>query len=235
MTFDYYYHNSCYRKDKYYYSEYGNINDWVKIIDKLYDVNMLSPIWNKVFKRDILVQKCLFFNSKMFIYEDLEFSIRYLAYCDLIYNFSDCIYHYRQAEDEGNASRRLMRIEHLADIVNSIEDALDLLIEKKNVVTKELKIKGILLDLYCIIAKEKIMVANRKEIKKICNEFVKWSESKSICPTRKNQKMVYQLLKQRVFYFIFVRVYVKYRHELAIRIKKQKWYHFLKCLKGGEK
>lgn len=233
MTFDYFYNKNCYRRDKHYYPQQGYIDNWANKIDKLYDVNVLTPIWNKIFRRDILIQNRLFFNSEMFVYEDLEFSIRYLTYCDVIYNTSECIYHYRQAEDEGNSSRRLMRIEHLTYIINQIEFAFNKLFELRNMANQTQLARGILLDLYCIIAREKITISNIRGINIICNEFKEWFESKNMIIARKNKKMIYQLLKRRTYYFVLIRFYIKYRHKLAVWIKNRKWYQSLR-FNGGD-
>ncbi len=228
LSFDYYYHKNCYRKDKCYYTQDGYIDDWVNIIDKLYEANILSPVWNKVFRKDILINNHLLFNTEMFLYEDLEFSIRYLAYCNVIYNIPECIYHYRQTEDEGNAGRRLMRIEHLSNIINQIENAFDQLTEIKNITGQTPKIKCVLLDLYCVLAKEKIATSNRREIAKICYDFRQWMDSKNILISEKNVIMVHKLLNHRIQYFILKRFYIKQRHKIAVWIKSRKLYQKIK-------
>lgn len=228
ISFDYYYHRNCYRKDKSHYTQNGYIDDWVNIIDELYDVNILSPVWNKVFRRDILIHNHLLFNTEMFLYEDLEFSIRYLAYCNVIYNIPECIYHYRQTEDEGNAGRRLMRIEHLSNIINQIEEAFDQLIEIKNITEQTPKIKSVLLNLYCVLAKEKIATSNRREIANVCYDFRKWLESRNVMISEKNVMMVHKLLNHRIQYFILKRFYIKQRHKIAVWIKSRKLYQKIK-------
>lgn len=228
MTFDYYYHEKCYRTDEYYYYQYGYIDNWTNVIGKLYEKNVLTPIWNKVFRKDILIRNHLYFNTEMILYEDLEFSIRYLSCCNMIYNTPVCIYHYRQSEDEGNSGRRLMRIEHLSGLIDQIETALDELIEFKNITEQALEIKSILLDLYCVIAKEKIAISNKKEIERICSDFREWKDSKDVIITEKNEMIVHQLLKHRIHYFILKRFYIKQRHKLAVWIKNRKWYRKIK-------
>lgn len=226
ISFDYYYHRKCYRQEKLFYQKEGYMqkNEWINSFEKLYKANTLSSICNKVFRRDILVNNNLVFNSKMIIYEDLEFLIRYLTHCNIIYNSSSCIYHYRQSEDEGNAGRRLSRIEHLSELLNQIEVALDELIEVQCVQNRTLEIKSILLDLYCVLSREKIEVSSVKEIKSICYDFSDWYEPRQFMTTDKNSKWVDKLLNCAIPYFIFKRFYIGYRHRLAVCIKSTKWY-----------
>lgn len=226
ISFDYYYNNNCYRQDKLFYSEPGCIHreKWINNLDKLYEVNALSPIWNKVFRRDILVNNHLLFNTEMFLYEDFEFSIRYLSYCNIICNIPECIYHYRQAEDEGNAGRRLMRIEKLSDLINQIEVAFDKFMEIQNAEDQTQKIKAILLELYCVIAREKIAVSSIDGIEKICNDFIRWIKEKNPVITEKNVLFVNQLLHCKKYHFFIQRIYIYYRHKFAVWIKNTKYY-----------
>lgn len=226
ISFDYYYHKKCYRQEKLFYSKEGCMSkkEWLGDFEKLYKANALSSICNKVFRRDILVNNNLLFNSKMVIYEDLEFLIRYLTHCNIIYNTPECIYHYRQSEDEGNAGRRLSRVEHLSDLLNQIEMALDELIEVQCAQDRTLEIKNILLDLYSVLSREKIEVSSVKEIKNICCDFSDWYESAQFMLTDKNSKWVDKLLNCAIPYFIFRRIYISYRHKLAVWIKNTTWY-----------
>ena len=95
----------------------------------------------------------------MFLYEDLEFVLRYMQHCDRIWNVPQAIYHYRQSEDEGNAKRRLMRIDHLPPFLQPIEAALtDLL--TANPTIGEAQVQNILQQLYLVLAREKISVSS---------------------------------------------------------------------------
>lgn len=226
ISFDYYFHGKCYRQDNLSYpiSGFMNSEGWISEFERLYEANALSPIWNKVYRRDILERNNIIFNEKMFLYEDLEFSIRYMAYCDIIYNSSECIYHYRQTEDEGNSGRRLKRINHLSELVNQIEDALDDLIEVKKINSQEIQIKNILLTLYLVLAREKISVSNIREIQMICEEFIKWSKSRTLKISEHNQLFVKRLGKQKVYSLQLRQYYIKFRHKVAVRFKNSKLY-----------
>ena len=226
LSFDYYNHGQCYRRDELAYPVNGCMNreQWLNDFESLYEMNALSPIWNKVYRREILLKNQLEFNKDMFLYEDLDFSIRYMACCDIICNFPDIIYHYRQTEDEGNAGRRLKRIENLTDVVNKIENALNWLIDDKTEEKQKNEFIGILLSLYVVLANEKIKVSNVKEIRKICDDFSVWFSDRKIDVPKQSQTFVEQILKRNAYYFVFRRHYIFLRHKIAVWIKNLKFY-----------
>lgn len=230
MTFDYYYHGNCYRSDKLSYPFTGIMEYacWNRKLIDLYEVNALSPVWNKIFRKDIIVQNKLFFNEDMFLYEDLDFSLRYLACCDTIYISSQCIYHYRQSEDEGNAKRRLKRIDSLTDFIRPIESTLAKFIKhnKTDVLCKQ--ITYIRLKLYIVLILEKISIAGIREIKQMCCQFTSWykeldQDVLDELPDRE-KKMVDYLLKNKSKTLCILSKLTYIRHQIAIRIKNTSFY-----------
>lgn len=171
MTFDYYYKGKCYRRDPLFYAHDGILtrDEWAAVYSALYENNSLSPLWNKVFRREILVKYNLELNEDMFLYEDLEFVLRYLRYCNQIWNVPQAIYHYRQSEDEGNAKRRLARIDSLSAFMMPIEAAM----EQLCCVAPAQK-ETVLVQLFQVLAREKISVSTRKQIRSICSDYALW-------------------------------------------------------------
>lgn len=181
MSFDYYHNGVCYRNEALYYQISGIMDDkhWAEDFYRLYIANALSPVWNKIFNRDIIKHNNIRFNTDMFLYEDLEFSLRYMACCGDIYNIPDVIYRYRQSEDEGNARRRIKKIKSLSGFLVNIESAVDLL--KENLKKKNIELNGyrqMLLNLYIGLLREKISVSSISEIREYCEEFYRWYMSK---------------------------------------------------------
>lgn len=171
LTFDYYHNGKIYRQDPLFF-EYDGILErhvWSEVFRDLYIRNSLSPVWNKIFNREILTQHQLELNTAMFLYEDFEFVLRYLRYCDKIWNVPQAIYHYRQSEDEGNAKRRLARIGCLSEFLQPIEAAMDQLID----VVEEQK-SNVLIQLFQVLAREKISVSKLKQIRGICEDYAGW-------------------------------------------------------------
>lgn len=225
MSFDYYYKEKCYRSDNLCYSFDGKMSQvqWITELDKLYENNYISPIWNKVFKRKIIEDYCLKFEEKMIIYEDLEFVLRYLSVCNEIYVSSESIYHYRQAEDEGNAGRRLARIESLSDYIKWIENAINDLSLEKDVELQQDTFQKVVLRLYLTIAREKIAVSNVHGIKRICDDMSGWyaahRKGNANGLTDGEQKYLDRVLKKQIVWLFMNKHYIRIRHQIAIRVK----------------
>lgn len=181
MTFDYYHRGKCYRRDPLGYPEDTVLTPaaWGCIFEELFEDNALSPLWNKVFKREILIKNDLVLNEQMFLYEDLEFVLRYMCCCGDIWNTPQKIYHYRQAEDEGNAGRRLARIASIPVFLEPIENALQALRECNSALCRE-QADSVLQRLYLVLAREKIAVSDLKGIRQICREFSGWAEARKL-------------------------------------------------------
>ena len=222
MTFDYYYHGKCYRSDELSYPITGIMGKkcWNREFVNLYSTNALSPVWNKVFRKDILVKNQICFNEDMFLYEDLEFSLRYLACCNTIYVSSECIYNYRQSEDEGNAGRRLKRIKDLPALIRQIEEVLDDLIVKQQI-ENAAYIKSILLSLYLVLTREKIAVSGIKGIGQICDDFINWIRAEKIEMPKERNQFLEQLLERKVYTLYLQKIYIALRHKLAVWIKSR--------------
>lgn len=223
LTFDYYRKGTLYRRDEILPSFSGiqTEEDCISHLMELFSSNSLSPVWNKIFRRSMLSKNDLCLREDMFLYEDLEFSLRAMEHCNRILFEPTAIYHYRQSEDEGNAGRRLQKIEHIPSLVDSIESALDSLSRIKKEVLQPQKM-DILTGLYLVLAREKIDVSNRKAIQQICDDFALWAASHpSLCIDNKYYSM---LLHRQVFLLSIKKYHSKLRHAVAIRVKSTKWY-----------
>lgn len=228
MAFDYYYKGKMYRRDEMIMPLQGVQDEkgWLHRLEDLFYSNSLSPIWNKVFRREFLIEHGFYFSKDMFIYEDLEYSLRCMSYCSNIL-FEPCvIYYYRQSEDEGNAGRRLMRIEYISEVVARIEKAATGLKTRSEKKTRGLT--NILLSLYLILAKEKIAVSNARQIKQICDDFADWFESRNIEIPSEYQNYVELLLKRNVCRLILKRKYISIRHKIAVAVKNTGIYQKLR-------
>ena len=178
LTFDYYRNGRCYRRDPLFF-EYDGVMDkdcWDREFTTLFLKNSLSPVWNKVFRREILQAHGLALDAGLFLYEDFEFVLRYMAHCDTIFNVPQAIYHYRQSEDEGNAKRRLSRIDCLSDFMAAIGNAVNGLPG----VPGEQK-EAVLVMLYQVLAREKISGSGLKQIGRICSDYAAWYKERGYC------------------------------------------------------
>lgn len=235
LSFDYYHKGAVYRKDEMAYPTEGimDVEQWNKEFYQLYIDNSISPVWNKVFRKSIITEHKLKFNEKMFLYEDLEFVIRYMTYCDKIYNSTEVLYHYRQSEDEGNAKRRLARIDSLSEFISQIERPLDDLIFVLNCDEKSRSsIKSILPNLYLVLANEKIAISNQSEIRRICIDMAKWYKDKDPVINQKLSKSDREFIKLitdcRVAKLMLKSKMTAIRHCLALRVKNTRIYRVLR-------
>lgn len=228
MAFDYYYKGKMYRREEMMTPLQGIQDEkrWSRRLEDLFYSNSLSPIWNKVFRREFLIEYGLYFSKDMFIYEDLEYSLRCMSYCSNILFVPEIIYYYRQSEDEGNAGRRLMRIEHISEVVARIEKAVDGFKARSEKEIQELT--NILLSLYLVLAKEKIAVSDASQIKQVCDDFTDWFESRNIEIPSEHQNFVELLLKRNVCRFILRRKYISIRHRIAVAAKNTRIYQKLR-------
>ena len=230
LSFDYYYNNVLYRRNELKTPLEGTIERelWIQKLSDLYIANSLSPIWNKVFRRSFLIENNLYLRNDMFLYEDLEYSLRCMAQCSNILFEPDIIYHYRQSEDEGNAGRRLLKIDHIYNLVDHIETAFNLFEEKKTSNAIEEDIKNILISLYLVLAKEKIAVSNVNQIRQICDDFAAWYRRYNMEFSPESQVYARLLLDRKITRIILKRKYTKIRHGIAVRMKNTGIYQRLK-------
>lgn len=218
LTFDYYYHGKCYRRDPLFYEQDGFLTaaEWGAAFTELFARNALSPLWNKVFKREILTEHQLLLNEKMFLYEDLEFVFRYMRHCGVIWNVPLAVYHYRQSEDEGNAGRRLRRIDSLPDFVATIEASLEALREANPAVEKA-QTAAVLQMLYVTLAREKNAVSDINGIRRICRDFCRWAEGRELPVEASGFQRKLQDEKAVCLYLSHKKTAL--RHWLAVRVK----------------
>lgn len=218
LSFDYYFHGKCYRRDPLYH-EYDGImskEQWGTLFCELYRNNSLSPLWNKVFRRDLL--KDLELNRNMFLYEDLEFVLRYMQRCKTVFNAPKVVYRYRQSEDEGNAKRRLKRIDSIPAVLMPIEEAIEHLCVSNTAITKEAA-EAVLMSLHIVLAREKIAVSNLQGIRRICREFAVWSCEKGISQPKEADKFHRMLLSGKAYTLFLRNKKSALRHRIAVWAK----------------
>ena len=221
MSFDYFNDAKIYRQDLLQPPILGTYErkDWETHFYKLFEKNALSPIWNKLICRSLLSEHSLFLREDMFLYEDLEFSLRVMERCDKIYFADQTIYHYRQSEDEGNAGRRLKRIAHLTDLVNQIGEALHPFADTD----------AILLTLYQVLAREKISVSAKPEIDVICGDYHAWIDSHGFSEEIRGNEYASMLYGGQSTKLLNLRRKNRVRHAVANFVKKnigdfRKWH-----------
>ena len=212
MSFDYYVADRIYRKDVICPHVGGRktFDECKSILPSLFNDNALTALWNKLIRRSVLTDSGISLREDMFVYEDLEFSLRVLAQCDVVYFYPEPIYHYRQPPDEGNAGRRLKRIAHITDIVDKIENAI-------------IPFGGsdeILLSLYFTLAREKISGASREETNTVCSDFREWIDCHGLKRKIGDNKQTMLYYNGKISRLLTQRKVSKIRHKVANKVKQ---------------
>lgn len=226
MYFDYYRHGTRYRSDRVVYGqdESMGLTELSEQIPVLFNSNYLSPVWNKILLRRILTQYGVRFNPDLFLLEDLDFSVRYLACCQTLFCSGEAVYHYRQPEDENNASRRLQRIKRISAVLLPLQHSFAQLAEHLQV--SEDSYTPILLEIFLSLARLKLALANRADIRAICDDFSDWTRTLPVPAEALTDPLALQLTGRRVNRIILFRGYLKVRHRAA------NTYKYLKSRRG---
>lgn len=215
LSFDYYKNQVCYRSTQVGYPYDGVMDQvvWAGVLRDLFRCDSLTSACTKVFRRALLEKHGIRFRSGMIMYEDFEFVLRYMRHCDRIWNVPQAIYHYRQSEDEGNAGRRLKRINSIPEFLVPIEESLAALPGSVSETDRAM----VLQQLYLVLAREKIAVSEIKRIKDVCRDYRTWSENR-VLPMEKDQFQ--QLLLEGKASQLYLRnKKSRLRHWIAVRVK----------------
>lgn len=212
MEFDYYHNGNIYRRDELVPPVDGlkSTEECNEMLYELFNRNALSSLCSRLIKRSIIEQSEILLREDMFLYEDLEFSLRVLAQCHDVYFCREAIYRYRQAEDEGGAGRRLKRIPHIPELLLKISDAL----------ADEQDKNRILLSLYLTLAREKISASTKNEISVVCSDFKEWIDEKGLCSKIEQNEYAMMIYNGQASKLIARREYTKLRHGVANWIKQ---------------
>lgn len=122
ISFDYYHKGKVYRSDLLLppFNGVKSQDECLNDIKSVFEQNCLTAIWNKIIRRSRLSN--LHFREDMFMYEDLEYSLRILKKCKAVYFYPEPVYHYVQPE---KPSQRIKRVNDIKEITDKISMALD--------------------------------------------------------------------------------------------------------------
>lgn len=170
MNFDYYKNGKLYRRDKLVPKQTGKLNkSKIKAeLESLYNTNSLSSACNKIYRRDLISDNNILFNTKYFLMEDFLFSLECLKVCENIYCLPKALYCYKLSENEKNFFNRLKRIDDLCEYVLPFKTAI-------NEITSGEYGNTLFNNFFFMILSQKMYYANQKEIKRIA-ESVKSNE-----------------------------------------------------------
>lgn len=200
MNFDYYHKGRRYRRESLVYHEEGimTLEDVKNNFFALYDCNMLTPVWNKIINREMLIRNGVRFDTSLIIMEDFLFTLNALVFCNKIYSLPEAIYCYKQEDEWSKAYERLKKIKNIEQIMQKIETSLNVLC----VSNKEVLIKRI----YLMLLEQKMHLSSMREIKEIIS-------------THKSRKYSSVAEFENVIGIYFMNRYKHFRHKCAVVIR----------------
>ncbi len=219
MVFDYYKNRAVYRSDALCYPKRGTVPSpvWAQAFGDLYAYNMLSPVWNKLIRRDLILAHQTFFREDMIEMEDYLFSVRCLLSCEQIYLLDSVVYHYRQPEDERGTFKRLWRIPSLSGYMRPFyktAEALEARFSKDGIVCPAVRVSD---RIYSMLFHEQIRFATRKQIRLAAQDMLSGSYADVI---QRSDPKLYQSLKKRQYTKIWCRRMLRRaRHRVAVLVK----------------
>lgn len=98
-------------------------NDVANLLVKLEEANFINSVWGKLFKRILIVENNLLFDSKISYGEDTLFIWRYLSYVDSIAVNENSGYHYMQFSNTNSLTTKLDYYDNIIYLANSIYKA----------------------------------------------------------------------------------------------------------------
>lgn len=223
MFFDYYRKGSNYRSERVALPNPLALRreELAAQVPALFEANYLSPVWNKILRRSILIGSGVRFDPRLFLLEDLDFSVRYLACCSRILCSDQAVYRYRQPEDEGNAGRRLKRVDRISDVMDPLRSSFSALAEHLELPPEAFT--PILTDIYLMLARQKIAVSDRRTVRGICEDFSAWTKALAIPAETLSGILPRRLLEGQVGRIMARRSYGRLRHWVGARLRWAKY------------
>ncbi len=217
MSFDYYKNARLYRSDKMLPEKSGLLNKaQLKVeLDSLYNTNSLTPVWNKIYRRGLITENNILFNTDYFLMEDFLFSLQCLIACENIYCLQKALYCYKQSENEKNAFNRVKRIDSFCDYILPFKTAINELEanEKKHSVFN---------NFFFMLLSQRMYFASKKEIKDLAEEVKSnklFDEIKQMGIPGRYISFFKDVEKSRYLKIRLLNLKTQLRHKIAVGIK----------------
>lgn len=213
MCFEYYFHKKLYRQDNLVSRQVGlfSRDEWKQNLNDLFDTNSISSACNKLIRKEIITANSIKFHTDMIIMEDFMFSMELLFHCNEIYIWDEPIYHYKQAEDEQNAHRRLRKIGNIAEYMKHFAPLNALWKNEK------ITIDYMLERTYLNFFHEVTRYSSPAVIEKYCKELL---DSKYADLLKKENPDLFNLALNGKYNRIFYKYLLsRFRHWIAVRVK----------------
>ena len=217
MSFDYYKNGKLYRRDKLVPDQSGFLNETEikEALESLYNTNSITPVWNKFYRRALITNNNILFNTNYFLMEDFLFSLECLKVCENIYCLPKALYYYRQSENEKNAFNRLKRINNLCEYVSPFKTAIN------NVALSNIA-DSLFNNFFFMLLSQKMYYANKNEIKEQSENFKSsplFNEIKQSEIPLRYTNLLRDIEESRYLKIRLLNLKTQARHKVAVFIK----------------
>lgn len=186
-----------------------------ELFPMLFRANYFSAIWNKIIRRDVLLNNDIRFDTELINYEDLHFSILLLACCENVAVLPETYYLYKNVFGLDHTVERISRINNVVAYTDKVVEPIYALDKKLRDSGNPpiLKMREIVLNLYMEGAYFKFKTANGKQIKDVCaavksNENIRREEA-GIAELSKTNRMIYHWMINGEY--LKIQSFMKYR------------------------
>lgn len=169
---------------------------------ELFEKNYLSPVWNKLFRRSLLIEQEIRFDQALTNYEDLAFSLHVLAVCGSVCVLPDVYYIYKTDYDHDRTVDRIARIDHVAANTDLIADAFLAVLEGCGFDDgAKSQVKQTVLMTYLNLFNVKMQTTPFRGIRRQCEEFasdkyiIQWEKEIEALPPSAQQ--LYRQIQNR--------------------------------------
>ena len=210
MSFDYYSKGKRYRRDDLTCEQKGLFSReaWQPLVMSLYQCNYLTSACNKFVRRSLVEAHKIRFSESMHLMEDCLFTLQCLEHCETIYLIPEAIYRYQQSEDEGNAARRLERIDSLVDYMEHFSNLPQTW-------------RSITDSIYYMLLHQKISASGPKKIAAIAADH---KRSSFIPQTERDRWLCEQLSAENYLQLYLRNLKIQARHKAAVFAKSHGLY-----------
>lgn len=219
MLFDYYMNGKVYRSDKLCYPTGGMMSSevWAAEYEALFASNMLSPVWNKLIRRNLILKHKLSFHQDMIEMEDYLFSAQCLMHCNQIYIMDKVAYRYRQAEDERGTFNRLWRIRSLSEYMKPFYEAAEAMETRFSKKDQSCNAVTVTDQIYTMLFHEQLRFAKLDQIRLAAQDMLSGKYPEVIAAS---DPKLFHKLKERQYICVWLeRMLGRVRHQAAVQVK----------------
>ncbi len=97
-----------------------NNSDKITILKHLIETKMINVVWRYVINRNVLIRNELSFNEKLKKFEDEEWTVKLLSFCEKFYFYDKQYYTYRIREESIMTKRNISDLKYYLKVINNL-------------------------------------------------------------------------------------------------------------------